>query len=264
MLDLVLFASVGPSAARARAAGLGSCIVDLEWQDKSRRQAGADTEINRDRPEDLEALRAAGISERLCRVDGPGRWTPHQIEAVLAAGATEILLPMVRDAADVRALLEAVDGRAKCGILVETPEAVARARELARLELDSVYVGLNDLAIGRGSSHLFVALLDGTVDRLRGAFAGRRFGVAAATTVDGGRPVPSRLLLGELARLDCGFTFLRRSFRRDLAGRDLATEVARIRSLWTELERRSPEQVAADRRHFVAAVETAFPTEGTA
>jgi hypothetical protein len=263
VLDLVLFASAGPSAAAARAAGLEAGIVDLEWQDKSCRQAGADTEINRDRPDDLEPLRAAGIPRRLCRIDGPGRWTPHQVEAVLAAGATEILLPMVRDPAEVGALLEAVAGRAQCGILVETPEAVARAGELARLELDSIYVGLNDLAIGRGSAHLFVALLDGTVDRLRAVFSAHRFGVAAATTVDGGRPVPSRLLLGELARLDCGFTFLRRSFRRDLAGRDLATEVARIRSLWTELERRDAEEVAADRRRFVAAVESAFPGGGT-
>jgi citrate lyase beta subunit len=263
LLDLVLFASSGPSAAAARAAGLEAGIVDLEWQDKERRQAGADTEINRDRPEDVAALRAAGIPRRLCRIDGPGRWTPHQVEAVLAAGATEILLPMVREAADARALLAAVGGRARCGILVETPEAVERAGELAGLELDSIYVGLNDLAIGRGSPHLFVALLDGTVDRLRAAFSAHRFGVAAATTVDGGRPVPSRLLLAELARLGCDFTFLRRSFRRDLAGRDLATEVGRIRSLWTELGRRDAGEVVADRRRFVAAVESAFPDGGT-
>lgn len=262
MLELVLFETRLKALRRARAAGLDAAIVDLEWRGKHERQAGADTEVNRDRPDDLATLAAAGVARRYCRLEGPGRWDDDQLEAVLAAGATDLFLPMVTCADQVRALLDRVAGRARCGILLETPEAVARAAELATLPLHAVYVGLNDLAIGRGSAHLFVALTDGTVERLREIFAAVAFGVAGATSVDRGTPIPSPLLLGELARLRCDFTFLRRSFKRDTAEHDLAVEVERIRALWRRLVARAAGEVAADRARFLGAVERGFAVRG--
>jgi len=258
MLDLILFETRPDAARRALAGGLDACIVDLEWRGKRERQRGADTEVNRDSPRDLATLAAAGVPRRWCRLEGPKRWTARALEQVLEAGATDLLLPMVESPREARALLDAVAGRARCGILVETPAAVACAGELARLPLDLVYVGLNDLAIGRGSPHLFTALLDGTVERLRACFERVSFGVAGATVVDRGAPVPAPLLLGELARLRCDFTFLRRSFKRDVEGRDLGAEVARIRELWRGLESRPSREVDADRARFVATVAGSF------
>ena len=255
MIELVLFETRPDAVRRARAGGIDAGIVDLEWRGKRERQSGADTEINRDTPEDLATLAAAGLPRRWCRIEGPGRWTAADLESVLAAGATDVLLPMVTAPGEVCALLERLAGRARCGILVETPAAVAGAAELAELPLDCVYVGLNDLAIGRGSPHLFTALVDGTVERLRDVFSRVRFGVAGATRVDRGFPVPSALLLGELARLRCDFTFLRRSFKRDVEGCDLGVEVARIRELWRRLEARSAAAIAGDRERFLATVE---------
>lgn len=258
MLELVLFESRPAALQRAVAAGVDAAIVDLEWRGKQERQVGADTEINRGLPSDLLALAAAGVTRRHCRLNGPGRWTADELEAVLAAGATDLLLPMVTHPEEVCSLLDRVAGRARCGVLVETPAAVACAADLAELPLASVYVGLNDLAIGRGSAHLFVAMVDGTVERLRATFSGIVFGVAGATVVDGGEPIPSPLLLGELARLGCDFTFLRRSFKRDVERRDLAVEVARIRALWRRLEAREAREIDVDRERFCRAVEVGF------
>ena len=45
---------------------------------------------------------------------------------------------------------------------------------------------------------------------------------------EGGFPVPSVLLAAELVRLGTDFTFLRRSFTADMAGRDPFVEVPRL------------------------------------
>ena len=254
-LELVLFAREPEYVGHALAAGLRSMIVDLEWRGKEERQRGVDTEINRHRPEDLEVLRSRQVPIRCCRLNRFGSWTRDEVEATIAAGATRLLLPMVEAAAEVEATLCMVDGRCDFGILVETERAVEAADRLSRLPLDQVYVGLNDLAISRGcgteNGQIFEALADGTVESLRQAFDGCGFGFGGVTVVDGGEPVPSRLLLAEMARLDCSFSFLRRSFRRDTAARDLATEVARIQQLWQRLLERSPDQIADDRQQLL-------------
>ena len=138
------------------------------------------------------------------------------------------------------------------GILVETRAAVAVADELAQLALARVYVGLNDLAIERGTPTIFAPLADGLLDELRQTFAGTRFGFGGLTLPEAGTPLPCHLLVGELARLRADFTFLRRSFYRDVAGRDPEQEVARIRAAVAAAFARSPEAEAADRFELLA------------
>jgi hypothetical protein len=132
-------------------------------------------------------------------------------------------------------------------------DAVSRKEELAALPLSRVFVGLNDLAIERRSQSIFTALVDGTIDEIRSAF-GTRFGVGGLTLPEAGHPLPSRLICGELARVRCTFTFLRRSFRRDVSGRSLDVEVLRIREAVTEAFCRSNRQVYEDRNELVRAV----------
>lgn len=251
-LELVLFENDRAAAARALGAGIDGLIVDLEHAGKERRQEGADTEINAHRPDDLEVGRELGARLRYCRLEGPGRWRDAEVEEVLERGATHLLLPMVKRPAEVELLLARVGGRAAVGILVETVAAVEVAGELARLPIYGAFVGLNDLAIERRSRSLFAAMADGTVEKVRDAFAGLEFGFGGVTAIDRGEPLPARLLLAEMARLDTTFSFLRRSFRRDLVGRDAAHEVRRIREAWTALRARGAAEVDADRRALLA------------
>jgi hypothetical protein len=113
------------------------------------------------------------------------------------------------------------------GILVETLDAVARAAELARLPLTRAYLGLNDLAIERQSCSIFAAVADGTLEHVRRPFE-VPFGFGGLTLPEGGSPLPCRLLMGEMARLGCRYSFLRRSFHRDVHGRELAVEIPRL------------------------------------
>jgi hypothetical protein len=248
--ELALFASDLAVVAEAVPAGVESVLVDWEHEGKATRQAFADTEVNNHTVEHLLAVRALAPARVLCRLNAFGPGTAAEVErAVLVAD--ELLLPMVGGVEEVERALGLVDGRAGLGILVETNAAVAAADELARLPLSRVYVGLNDLAIERRSASIFAPLVDGTLDEVRECFAGARFGFGGLTLPDAGSPIPCRLLLGELARLRCDFTFLRRSFYRDVAGRDVRLEVARIHLAVGKAFARSEQDVARDRSELV-------------
>ena len=257
-MDLFLF-SVDPDVVRRTvAAGAAGVVVDWERRGKSRRQVGQDTQINSDTPRDLERVRGATGGRVLCRVNGFGPWTADEVDAAVACGADELLLPMVRSTEEVDRTLDLVAGRCGLGILVETQQGVDIAGELARLPLSRVYVGLNDLRIDRGSDSLFTPLVDGTADVVRAACGSLPFGVAGLTRPDAGWPVPSRLLAGELARLGASFTFLRRSFLADTDGRDPFVEVPRILAASAAARTRSPRRVVADRDALVEAVGAAW------
>ena len=251
--ELFLFSTDPETVSRHASAGVDGFVVDWERIGKDTRQSGADTEINQDTPEDLRRVRSSTDARLLCRLNHPGPWTPGEIDEAVAGRADEILLPMVRSPGEVLEAIRLARGRCGVGILIETVDAVHCASELARLSISRVYVGLNDLSIERRTPSIFEALTDGLVESIRPYF-GVPFGLAGLTLPECGRPIPCRLLIGEMARLSCGFSFLRRSWRRDMAGRDPRVEVPRLRDAIKRARRRSAVEVARDRADFVRAV----------
>jgi hypothetical protein len=252
-VDLLLF-TVDPSWGRdVVAAGAAGIVVDWERRGKARRQRGENTQINQDTPDDLSRMRAATDRLLVCRINGHGPWTPSEVDDAVSRGADEILLPMVRTVEEVDRTLDLVAGRCGLGILVETQDAVDRSADLARRPLSRIYVGLNDLRIDRRSSELFRPLVDGTVDAVRAVVA-QPFGVGGLTLPGGGFPVSADLLAAELVRMGTDFTFLRRSFTADMAGRDPFSEVPRLLESLSALRRSSPAEVAENRSRFVGSV----------
>ncbi len=227
-MDLYLFSVDVPFIRAAVAAGIKGVVVDWERRGKAERQAGFDTQINSHTVKDLHTVRSATSARILCRIDAFGSHTRDQVQCALDGGADEILLPMVRSPIEVEKVLAYCRGRVPVGILIETTDAVACAAELVQLPLSRVYVGLHDLAIDRGDCNPFHAISDGTVEQLR-QLCPCEFGFAGLTLPGCGYPIPSLLLLAEMARLRADFTFLRRSFLRDIAGRCLKREMARLR-----------------------------------
>jgi hypothetical protein len=237
-----------PDLVRAYAdAGVTHFIVDMEWKDKHERQQGFDTEIA------PVSVRSIGLLTRIptvfvsCRINGFCDSTKDEVEAAINEGVHRIFLPMASCVEEVQAFIGIVDGRCETAILIETQRATTIARDLARLPVDAVYIGLNDLTISRGSRFIFSAVRDGSVRRMREAFAGRQFGFAGVTALGRGFPIPCRMLLAEMAALDCTFTFARRSFRKHMTGRDVGREVARIQAYWRMLMDRDFERVERDR-----------------
>jgi hypothetical protein len=250
---LLLFTTNLDLVREASAAGVDGFIVDWERRGKRERQSGADTEIRTDTAADLATVRRATSARVICRVDGPGAGCDEEIEAAVELGADEVLLPMVRAPEQVERALDQIAGRCGLGILVETKDAVGRARALAALPLSRVYVGLNDLMIDRGGSSLFEPLIDGTVEAVRRHFAAP-FGVAGLTRPELGSPIPCRLLISELVRLRCDFSFLRRSFLRDVERGSLAPAVEQIRNAIEDARVRRREDIERDTLQLAAAV----------
>ena len=246
-LELLLFTHDPDYARAAVAGGMDAIVVDWEWRGKSGRQAGRDTEINRGIEADLSGMRAAlGTSGTLiCRINNCDEVREHELERAVDLGADEIWLPMVRDIATVTAALERLRGRARLGVQVETADALDLGPALQALELARVYIGLNDLHIDLGRDSLFDPLADGTVQRFRDGYAGR-FGVAGFTHPARGRPIPCRLLLAEMARMDCGFAVARRSFRADVPMPEIADTIGAVRGCYAQLSAREPLTVLRD------------------
>jgi hypothetical protein len=247
-LELMLFESTALGAKAVMPAGIRRFIIDWEYIGKAERQAGFDTEIVPVGP--FELTEVAGLPEAgvWCRVNRDGPQMVEEVDLAIASGAHGIFLPMVTTPQEVERFLHAVNGRCQTGILVETLAGLACVRHLAVLPLDRVYFGLNDFAICRGGGSIFRAVLDGSVERAREAFAGVPFGFGGVTAVDAGTPVPCARLIEEMARLDCQFSFLRRSYRRDVQRLGVARLTDEVRVFWRHCQRRSASEVAADRR----------------
>lgn len=251
---LILFSTNPAFIRQAVASGVRGIIVDWEYIGKQTRQAFADTQINCDTLDDLRQVRACTDALVICRINSYGVTSTEEIERAIKAGADELLLPMVRTVKEVETVLDQVEGRCGVGILMETVAATMLIDELAHLPLSRVYVGLNDLAIERKTPNIFTAVADGTVERIRHAFSHTPFGFGGLTLPDRGYPIPCRLLIGEMARLNCDFSFLRRSFYRDIHGPELAVEIPRILEALRQARLRSTATIARDRYDLEIAI----------
>jgi 2-keto-3-deoxy-L-rhamnonate aldolase RhmA len=251
--ELLLFSTTREFAQEAAEAGIDGIIVDWEVAGKEQRQSGADTEINHDTIEDLKRVRSWVDVPVLCRINSPGPTTKRELEMAIGAGADEVLVPMVRSPLELERVIDAARERCGVGVLIETVDAVASVQEFAKLPFSRLYVGLNDLAIDRGSASIFAALADRTLERVSSAIDGS-FGFGGLTAPERGHPIPCRLLIGELARLGSSFSFLRRSYKRDVGGEGQAEVIARLRLALAEARARTLVEVKRDRRELEEAI----------
>jgi hypothetical protein len=253
-LELVLFETDPVRAIAARAQGISSFIFDVESRGKGDRQRNFDTDITASSLDELSTFVAMGGIRPICRLDSLHSKTADDVERAIAGGASELIFPMVYTVSEVEHLLSIVGTRVPFGIMIETKEILDCVPEISRMPLSRVYVGLNDLMISSGGSNLFQPMIDGTVDSIREQVGALRFGVAGATRVDGGYPVPCRLLLADLARLGADFTMLRRSFRRDVKSDEIGLAIQGISTQWRDLHARTQFEISRDRAAFTAVV----------
>tara|TARA_R110002049_G_scaffold10127_3_gene50469 strand:+ start:180392 stop:181201 length:810 start_codon:yes stop_codon:yes gene_type:complete len=251
--DLLLFHRDLDVSAAYLEAGAAGVIVDLEIWEKRQRQSGYDTEINNHGIADLIALRGRTDQKVLCRVS---RSDPddHELSAVIGEGADEIIVPMLTSAAQAERFLRRVDGACKVTLMVETRGAVADIRDIATLPADRIYVGLNDLRIDRGSRTIFAPLADGLLEDMRDCCSDIAFGFGGLTLPGLGAPLPGHHLYAAMARLDCRFTFLRRSFYRDSVTLDPAEALRAIQADLQRYRRRSEVEQQNDAADAVNAV----------
>ena len=205
-------------AAHAVASGVDRIFVDLETLGKEERQGHLDTHRAKHTPDDVRVLREAlpGAS-LLARVNPLYAGSAGEIDAVIAAGADHVMLPMFTTADEVATFIDLVDGRAGTTLLLETPQALTRIDDILahHAGIDEIHIGLNDLHLGMGLAFMFELLSGGVVEYLADKIRARgiRFGFGGIACVGEGA-VPAELVIGEHVRLGSEMVILSRSFHQ--------------------------------------------------
>lgn len=232
-------------------------FVDLERLGKAERQAGRNTFISAHQLADVGKVKQVlRQSPLMVRVNPLHDDTREEVEAALAQGADQLMLPMFTQARQVREFTEVVKGRVPVTVLLETADAVKCLDEwIATPGLAEVYVGLNDLHVSMGHRFMFEPLAQGCVDRVAAAAKrhGLRFGFGGIARLDEGL-LPGRDVLAEHLRLGSGAVILSRTFHRGDDSGAFEGEVAKLRQAEAELSRRTPQQVDDDARRVAGLI----------
>lgn len=241
----------------AAEAGVDGIVV--EWEEiEEATQQGFLERAEYGRLARLRRVRSCTRGHVICRVNPWCAASPQELSMAIDSGADELLLPKVRRISDVEAALQIIDGRVPLGIVVETPEAIAVAGSLAAMPISRVHIGLNDLAAALGHGHPFLAIIDGTVESILTSFE-QPSGFGGLTLPERGSPYPCHLLMGELLRLRCSFSLLRRSFLQDTTPSDAAHALDQIRAALELSARRDRHVIQQESVDFADRVRASIP-----
>ena len=208
-------------AEAAQSAGVDRIFVDMEYIGKADRQGGMDTVQNMHTLDDVKALRKVITTSTLHVRCNPVHdatdiypSTEEEINSIISAGADVIMLPFFQNAEQVRRFINAVGGRVKTNLLVETPEAAENIDEILEVEgIDEIHIGLNDLHLGYGMTFMFELVADGTVEKLCEKIKKKNisYGFGGVARVGTGT-LPAECILGEHYRLGSERVILSRAF----------------------------------------------------
>ncbi len=261
-MKLLLFYRDYASTVRCLSDSIESVIFDWENQGKKSRQKERDTQINAHSALDLYHFISTTSFPAIVRVNGFPYFDLEEINKAIDNGASEILLPMVRKEGEIEHVLNAINGRCKLGILIETNDAVLNAHNLLKYDLNRVYLGLNDLCIDRNSDNMFNPLIDNTVTKLR-EISDIPFGYGGLTHPSLGNPIPCKLLLTNLINEKADFTFLRRSFYKAIEQYSPHAIYQAIKNEITQINTSRLEEVQTDLQLLETYVKK-FPSECSA
>lgn len=199
----------------AQKCGVDRVWIDLETIGKEERQKGLDAVKSHHTVEDIRTIKPhLTTSEMLVRVNHWFDGSVDEIEAVIDAGADMIMLPYWKTVEEVKSFVEAVNGRCKTTLLLETKEAVECVDEVLNLGgFDEIHIGLNDLHLSYGMTFMFELLADGTVEMLCKKFraAGLPYGFGGIAKLGDGL-LPAEKVIMEHYRLGSTRAILSRTF----------------------------------------------------
>lgn len=195
--------------------GVERIWIDLETRGKAERQPGNTVKSNHT-VDDIKKIKPLLTkSELLVRIEPwDSELSPPEIDSVIDAGADMIMLPMWKTPAEVRSFTEAVAGRVRTTLLLETREALECADDVLSLGgFDEIHIGLNDLHISYGMNFMFQPLADGKVEQLCAKFkkAGIPYGFGGIARLGHGELKAEKVIM-EHYRLGSTRAILSRSF----------------------------------------------------
>lgn len=204
----------------AESAGVDRIFVDMEYIGKNERQNGMDTVKSSHTLNDVRKISGAiEKAELLVRInpihDASDIYisSKEEIDRAIENGAQILMLPYFKTVDEVKTFVELVGGRAKTMPLVETPEAVDCIEDILSLDIDEIFIGLNDLSLGYRKRFMFELLTDGTVEDLCYKFKKRGipYGFGGIASFGKGM-LPAEKVITEHYRLGSTCAILSRSF----------------------------------------------------
>lgn len=213
--------------------GVQRVMVDLETLGKAERQKGMDTVQSHHTVSDVAVIsKALTRAEMLARVNPWNSNSEHEIEAVIAAGADWIMLPMWKNAQEVDRFLKTVDQRVRTILLLETKEAVeCLDTVLDNPMVDEIYIGLNDLHLSYGMRFMFEPLANGDVEAICKKCQAKNipYGFGGIARIGEGM-LPAERIVMEHYRLGSTRVILSRSF----CNTDQITDMAEIQDVFAQ------------------------------
>lgn len=195
--------------------GVDRIWIDLETKGKELRQKNFDSVKSHHSIEDIKRISPLlTTAEMLVRINPWNEESLDEINAVIAAGAKRIMLPMWTSAEEVKKFISAVDGRVKTTLLLETIGAEKSLDEVLKTDgVDEIHIGLNDLHIQYGLKFMFELLANGTVERIcdKIKVAEKPYGFGGVARLGYG-DVPAELVISEHYRLGSTRAILSRAF----------------------------------------------------
>lgn len=212
--------------------GVDRVWVDLETLGKEERQKNLDCVKSHHTVSDVEKLsKILTTSELMVRVNPWNENSYEEIEQVINAGAQIIMLPMWKTTKEVELFLDAVGGRCKTSLLLETKEGEEIIDQVLAGKLpDEMHIGLNDLHLSKGMTFMFELLANGTVEKLckKIKAAGIPYGFGGIAKIGQG-DLPAEKVITEHYRLGSTRAILSRSF----CNTDLITDEKEIEEVFS-------------------------------
>ncbi len=232
-LKLIYITNIPSVALIAEKNGVDRIMVDLETLGKEERQKNMNTVKSHHTVNDIRTIsNMLTSSEMLVRVNPWNENSVNEIEAVIAAGADRIMLPMWKTTDEVNSFLSTVNDRVRTTLLLETKEAAEIIDEILENPLiDEIHIGLNDLHLSYGLSFMFELLSNGEVERLcqKCKAKGIPYGFGGIAKIGEGT-LPAESIVMEHYRLGSSRVILSRSF----CNTDEITEISVIETIFSE------------------------------
>ncbi|MDE7089533.1 MAG: aldolase [Prevotella sp.] len=215
MLKLMYITNNPQVALIAQKYGVERIWIDLETLGKEERQKNINSVKSHHSIDDIKTIAPLlNTSEMFVRVNPWNENSAEEIDQVIEAGADLIMLPMWKTTKEVEEFINAVHGRAKTVVLLETKQAVECLDEVLKLDgIDEIHIGLNDLHLSYGLDFMFELLTNGTVESLCNKIKakGIPYGFGGVARIGEGT-LPAEKIILEHYRLDSRMVILSRSF----------------------------------------------------
>lgn len=211
--------------------GVDLIFIDMEYIGKSKRQPG-DSVKNFHTVDDVISIKKhSNPKNLLVRINPYGEHTKAEIDSVVEAGATHIMLPMISSLKEVTEVSKYIKKRVAFVPLIETVYSLKNLEQIIEwVEPEFIFFGLNDLYRELELGFIFGILAMNLLDHPANICKKHniKFGFGGISKFDYGL-LNSRLILNEHIRLGSSYVILSRDFTNNIDPINFFDELRLIR-----------------------------------